>query len=174
MPKKMIMYSILNTHLINFYCRLTNIPPCIVYVHSILLTLKGWYSKWGLLVLNRVNNNREIFEVSSPIKIQSTPRWGLENRSHWMNTVVHCNSLPEAKQFITILGSIPPLSDDPCYLSAVWCSLLLLSYPCDHSAVQCLVDNTKKCTLIAVTSNVWFGRQNKIYTKKHTVFLCLS
>ena len=74
---KVIIKSISITHPLNVEGRITISPPCFVYVDSILLTLTGRYSKRGLLVLNRVNNNREIFEVSSLIKIQSTLRTGL-------------------------------------------------------------------------------------------------
>ena len=42
------------------------------YKHLIGLTIT-----LDLLALKRVNNNRDIFEVSSPIKIQITPHPGL-------------------------------------------------------------------------------------------------
>ena len=65
------------THPIDFCCIITNNRPCIVYEHLIWLQITGCFFKLGLLVLNRVNNDRALFEVSFPTKIQSTPRPGI-------------------------------------------------------------------------------------------------
>ena len=39
-------------------------------------------------------------------------------------------SLPEAGRFTTVLRSRQPQSTDPCYLSAVWCLLLICNGNC--------------------------------------------
>ena len=59
------------THPCDFDCRITNNTPCIICEHLIRLPITGRFSKLGLIALNRVNNNRDIFKVRSPIKIQS-------------------------------------------------------------------------------------------------------
>ena len=69
--------SISITHPINFDLRITNIPMCIVYEHLIWLPITRRFLMWGLLALNRLNNNRCILKFRSSIKIQSTPRLGL-------------------------------------------------------------------------------------------------
>ena len=68
-----LLKSIFITHPHNIDCRITNNHPCIFYEHLVWLPITGHFSKWGLLTLNRVNNNRALFKVRSPIKIQSTP-----------------------------------------------------------------------------------------------------
>ena len=74
---KSIILSKSFTHPLNFYGIITNNPPCIVYIHLIRLKITGRFLKWFFPALNRVNNNRAVFGVRSPIKIHSTPRPGL-------------------------------------------------------------------------------------------------
>ena len=76
-PKKIIIKSISITHSLDFDCIITDNSLCIVYEHLIGLKITGRFLWWGFLALNRVNNNRAVFEVRSPIKIWSTPRPGL-------------------------------------------------------------------------------------------------
>ena len=61
----------------NIDSRITNNPSCIVYKHLIGLPITEPFSELFLLALNRVNNNRAIFELRLPIKIQSMPPSGL-------------------------------------------------------------------------------------------------
>ena len=74
---KIIIKSISITHYCNIGCRITNIPLWTVSKHWVRLPKTGRFWYWGLLAPNMVNNNRALFEISSSIKIQSTPRSGL-------------------------------------------------------------------------------------------------
>ena len=47
----------------HFDCIITNNPQCIIWLNSIRLITTGSFSKWCLLALNKVNNNRALFEV---------------------------------------------------------------------------------------------------------------
>ena len=104
----MIIKSILITHPLNFDCRITNNPPCIVYEHLIGITITGRFSKWGRKSKYRVCHVQ-----------------GQENCSHWLDTVMDWRSLPEAGRFKTLLRSIPPQLGDPCYCSTVSWSLIM-------------------------------------------------
>ena len=66
---KVVIKTISIVHPRDIDCILANNPPCIVYEHSTLLSITGVFSKLGLISLNRVNNNRVLFGVMSPIKI---------------------------------------------------------------------------------------------------------
>ena len=69
--------SISITNPINFYWRITNNHMCIVYEHFIQFPIIGHFSKQSLIELNRVNKNRALFKMMSPIKIQNIPCPGL-------------------------------------------------------------------------------------------------
>ena len=70
---KTIIKSISITHPLYFDFEVTNNPPCVFCLHIIVLTIRGQFLKKVMIALNRVENNRAIFEVRSPIKINKTP-----------------------------------------------------------------------------------------------------
>ena len=135
--------SILITHPHNIYCRITNNPLCIFYDHIILLTITGRFSKWGLLALNRVNNNRALFTVKSPIKIQSTllPGLGQSLTLTWYSSGL--TQFIWIRQFQNVLISIPPQLSDAFYSSSIRCSLLRCNGNCDFSNAD--VDQKWEC-----------------------------
>ena len=141
-----VIKSISISHPLNLDCRITNNPPCVVYVHLIGLRITGHFLKLGLFVINKVTNNEAIFEVRLPIKIQSTPRLELVNHSHWLYKVVDWRVLHESVRFTTVLRSIPPRFSYPCYPSAVWCLLLICNRNCVFSNVG--VDQNCKLNFI--------------------------
>ena len=110
------------------------------------LTMTGGVINWVLLAINKVNNNRAIFEVRSPIKIQSTPHPELVKLLSLTVSVVDWYILPEAGRFTTVLRSRPPQPSDPCYISGVWCSLLICYGKCVFSNVR--VDQNWKLKFI--------------------------
>ena len=110
-----IVESILITHLCNIDCRISNNPPCIVYEHLIRLPIKRLFPKWGLLALNRVNNNINIFEEMSSIIIQSRTRPGL---GQLLTLTGYSNELMQftwIQHFKTVLRAISPKLSDLCY-----------------------------------------------------------
>ena len=52
------------THPLNFHCRITNNPWCIVYLQLIGLKITERSLEWVFLALKKANNNRALFEVS--------------------------------------------------------------------------------------------------------------
>ena len=96
---KSVIQSVLITNPRDTDCSITNNHQCIVYKHLMRISITGSFLKWGLIALNRVNNNRALFKVRPRIKIQSMPCPVLYNWSHWLDTLVDCRSLPEAHGF---------------------------------------------------------------------------
>ena len=112
------------THPLNIDCRITNNPLCIVYEYLIWSPITGRFSKWGLLVFNKVNNNRALFGVSLPIKIYSTPRSGPGQSLTLTGYSIGLSYFTWIRWFKNVLIFIPPRSADPCFWSAVRCLLL--------------------------------------------------
>ena len=120
-----IVESISITHPCNLECRLSNNPLCIVYEHLIQLPITGLFPKWGLLALNRVNNNINLFEVISSIIIQSITRPGL---GQFLTITRYCSGLMQftwIQNFNTVLKYIFIKIVWPLLFSVLWCFLLI-------------------------------------------------
>ena len=121
---KIIIGSISTIYPINIDCGITNNPLWIVYEHWIWLPITGRFSMWVFLALNRVNNNRFIFEVMSPIKIQIKPCPGLVQ---FLTLTVYSSELMSftwSWRLTNVVRYIQPQSADTCHCSGVRCFLL--------------------------------------------------
>ena len=142
--KKMVIKSILSTHLIDIDCSITNNPPCIVCEHLIWLPIAGLCLEWGFLELYRVNNNRALFKVRLPIKIQIMPRPGLGKLLTLTEYSSGLTYFTCSGCFKTVLRSSPPWLADPFYYSSIWYLLILSACDCYWSAVWWLLYYKKK------------------------------
>ena len=80
------------------------------------------------VLLNRLNNNRALFEVISPTGWLVRHVQVQVNCSHWLVTVVYCPRFPEARQFKTVILSHSLQSTNPHQHSAFPCTACLNTY----------------------------------------------